>query len=115
MTENNNVEKVQTEYSTIASTEVRKIVTGLILAVFGLAYTKSGFIISDFLSLQIALSLFFVYLLLDIIHYLYGIHLEQKKKNIIEISDKVYPIFILKLSVAMLGLIFCGLNIFKIL
>jgi hypothetical protein len=98
-------------YSEITSTEVRKIVTGLIIAVFGLAYKDGEFMLKEYLSLKIALALFFIYLFMDITHYLYGIKMEREGKSPIEISDKVYRIFIGKLSVAMLGLIFCGLNI----
>jgi len=102
------------EYTTTVSTEIRKIVFGLILAVFGLAYKDNGIQLSDYLSLQIALALFFVYLILDIIEYLNGARMAYNDKKEKEIETGLLYFFNLKVYLAILGLFFCSMNIFGI-
>lgn len=102
------------QYTTTVSTEIRKIVFGLIIAVFGLAYKDNGIQLSDYLSLQIALALFFVYLILDIIEYLNGARMAYNDKKEKEIETGLLYFFNLKVYLAILGLFFCSMNIFGI-
>ncbi|MDA3817655.1 MAG: hypothetical protein PF486_09780 [Prolixibacteraceae bacterium] len=103
------------QYSKIVSSETRKIVTALIVTVFGLSYENGGFTISKHLALQIALGFFFLYLFLDISQYIRGITLAKNDNDANQISEKIYFLFIGKLIAAMVGLVFCAFNVFGVL
>ncbi|MBN1769275.1 MAG: hypothetical protein JXR50_00660 [Prolixibacteraceae bacterium] len=101
-------------YSKSVSSETRKIVTALIVAVFGLSYENGVFLIKNNLFLKFALSLFFLHLLLDMCHYIYGLRLKRMGKDNNEIANKVYYLFLAKLIAAMIGLVFCALEVLGI-
>jgi hypothetical protein len=100
------------EYTTIASTEIRKLVYGLILAVFGLAYKDNGITLSGHIFLQIALTLFFLFIFLDILQYFIGARQYYYNVQKEKIWDTVLYFFVFKIFSAIAGLIFCCLSIF---
>lgn len=103
------------EYTKIASEELRKIVTGLIIATFGMSFEKDGFKISEHLFLKYALILFFGFVLLDIFQYVFGAYKAKKQvKASALVVDQSITIFITKIFVAFVGLILCMVHIYNL-
>jgi purine-cytosine permease-like protein len=98
-----------------ASDELRKIVIGLIVVVFGLAFNKekSGFDLSssDNAWLKYSLSIFLVYILIDIYNYFVISRNHAKKVDQDGKNTNEYNVFKIKAIVVSIGLVFAFVNL----
>lgn len=109
-TEKNPFEK----YTEIASTEIRKIISGIILAIFGLAFKDNHFDFQTNKSLKYALVLFFIYMLIDLLQYLIGTYYTSKS-DINAGRRLLLTIFYLKFVPAIFGFFLTINSIIKII
>ncbi|PKQ65818.1 hypothetical protein BZG02_02100 [Labilibaculum filiforme] len=99
------------EYTTIASTELRKVIFGLIATVFGLAYKEQSFNLNGKTLLMIALICFFLYFIVDLFEYIKGAQMAYHFRDQKDITRTTLFFFSIKIFFGIIGLSLCFIHV----